>query len=384
MKVHPIADLFPMLVGEEFAELVEDITQHGLLEPIKLDREGRILDGRNRYAACQVAGVAPRFVTYDGPDEAAYAFSANAMRRMLTKSQVAMVAVLAELTATTGIADAGGDSPSTAGIADAGGDSPSTAGIADAGGDSPSTAGIAGERRKIPDGMTERLAARHDIGQERIAHAWAVVRWAPSLVDDVIKGGSLADAYAIAMDCKKKAAEQAERTQGGILRLRTECPDLAERLDDGAISLDEALTLARERRAAARAEAERVKLAGDVTLRMEGLPEAPLPPLDPALVAEGQVQAGLPLSSDTQERPGADEHEVLKQQHELLGDLIAMVDALKLLNTEPIWLGSRVEDSRMRAAVRTACARTINELLTLIERYERFVVVGDGRLRRMK
>lgn len=91
LRVHPVADLFPLLAGDELAELVEDIKERGLLQPIVLDSEGRILDGRNRYAACQLAGVEPQFTTYDGPDPDGYALSVNVARRHLGTGPRAMI-----------------------------------------------------------------------------------------------------------------------------------------------------------------------------------------------------------------------------------------------------------------------------------------------------
>ena len=59
LEFHPIADLFPLLKGEVLHKLVADIQQNGLLEPLLVDAERRIIDGRNRYLACLEAGVEP-------------------------------------------------------------------------------------------------------------------------------------------------------------------------------------------------------------------------------------------------------------------------------------------------------------------------------------
>ena len=49
--VHPAAEVFPLLPADQLRELVADIRANGLREPLTLDREGLLLDGRNRLAA---------------------------------------------------------------------------------------------------------------------------------------------------------------------------------------------------------------------------------------------------------------------------------------------------------------------------------------------
>lgn len=85
---HAIADIFPLMDGQPMADLITDIQQHGLREPIWL-YEGQILDGRNRYRACLAAGVEPVFVDFNGDYDQAYRFSIslNLHRRHLTDDQ---------------------------------------------------------------------------------------------------------------------------------------------------------------------------------------------------------------------------------------------------------------------------------------------------------
>ncbi len=93
LPAHPAADLFPMLGEDELLKLATDIRENGLHEPIVL-HEGKVLDGRNRLAACKLAGVEPRFVTWAGSGSpTTWVLSRNLHRRHLTASQRAAVAV---------------------------------------------------------------------------------------------------------------------------------------------------------------------------------------------------------------------------------------------------------------------------------------------------
>lgn len=90
-KAHHLAGLFPPLEAEDLQRLTDDIAAHGLLEPVVL-YENKILDGRNRYAACRKAKVEPDFVPFEGSDPLAFVISMNLHRRHLSTSQRAIIA----------------------------------------------------------------------------------------------------------------------------------------------------------------------------------------------------------------------------------------------------------------------------------------------------
>lgn len=90
-KIHKLAEIIPEMSQQEYANLVQDIQQNGLIEPIVLYQE-KILDGRTRYKACIELGVKPRFRLYEGNDPACYVLSMNVARRHLTAIQRAVIA----------------------------------------------------------------------------------------------------------------------------------------------------------------------------------------------------------------------------------------------------------------------------------------------------
>ena len=86
MKFHEIADLFPLIDGDEFQLLCDDIKKEGLNHPVIL-LDDEILDGRNRYRACVEVDVEPRYEQFKGDDPLAFVLSENLHRRHLTASQ---------------------------------------------------------------------------------------------------------------------------------------------------------------------------------------------------------------------------------------------------------------------------------------------------------
>ena len=96
-EFHPVANIFPTMNPDEFNDLVSDIEKNGLLESIWLDKDGVIIDGRNRYSACLKAGIEPTFRTWEGQGSLIeFVVSLNLKRRHLTASQKACVAVEVE------------------------------------------------------------------------------------------------------------------------------------------------------------------------------------------------------------------------------------------------------------------------------------------------
>ena len=89
-EVHPAANDWPLLQGDEFDSLVESIRERGLLEPVGLF-DGQILDGRNRALACQKARVDLRAINVhpkNGPW--LYVIDKNAKRRHMEKGAVVL------------------------------------------------------------------------------------------------------------------------------------------------------------------------------------------------------------------------------------------------------------------------------------------------------
>jgi hypothetical protein len=153
LQYHPFADIFPLMKGKEFEELVADIKARGLTEPI-VTYKGKVLDGRNRDRACAAAGVKPRYLPFNGTDDDARAFviSANIRRRHLTASQkralIKKVLKQSPETSDRQIAKTVGASPTT--VAKVRGESTVQTGQLK------TRTGADGKKRKLPDKKTRK------------------------------------------------------------------------------------------------------------------------------------------------------------------------------------------------------------------------------------
>jgi ParB-like chromosome segregation protein Spo0J len=97
MPIHPVCELFPLMAEKSKTALVEDIRVNGLIQPIVV-HEGQLVDGRNRFDACRLVGIEPRFIEwreiYSGSMTVSrWIWSINAERRHLTADQIVAIHV---------------------------------------------------------------------------------------------------------------------------------------------------------------------------------------------------------------------------------------------------------------------------------------------------
>jgi hypothetical protein len=213
--VHPAADVFPMMDDEALAELAEDIKANGQQVPIVLDKDGVLIDGRNRLKACQIAGVEPVFETFSGKDPVSYILSLNVTRRHLTKAQAAMAAAMMYP-------------------------------------EEKDTKGGRGRKGSESQTLTETVG----VSSVRLRQARAVVKHAPDLAPLVMSGAMpLDDAHRDA----QKRREDSETEEGRMVRLRKEATDLAELVIEERMKLPEAMAALQGRKDEAAREAKLLK-----------------------------------------------------------------------------------------------------------------------------
>lgn len=91
MKFHEYAEIFPLHGGDQLDELAQDLAAVGQQEPI-VTYQGKVLDGRRLFLACELAKVKPWFEEYKGEDALGYVISKNLHRRHLDGAERSLVA----------------------------------------------------------------------------------------------------------------------------------------------------------------------------------------------------------------------------------------------------------------------------------------------------
>ncbi len=198
MRVHPAADIFPMVADDSLASLAESIKANGLRFPLVVrevpnqdgEIERELIDGRNRLRACEVAGVEPTFTLFEGSNDDVLAFIAdvNLERRDLKKGQKAMALAMLYPEAKRGMHS------------------------------------------------QSRNGTGKEFSKQRLADARAVLRHSSVLAEDV-----LADRIPLdkALEQIKSEQQRSIGTEARLDRLRLEAPDLADFVDDERMSLSE-------------------------------------------------------------------------------------------------------------------------------------------------
>ena len=96
-QIHPLCEIFPAMDQDQFEDLLQDVAEHGLIDPIEVDDDGLIVDGRHRWLACQEAGCITPFVNWKerakpGQYLEDYLISKNLNRRHISATERAMIA----------------------------------------------------------------------------------------------------------------------------------------------------------------------------------------------------------------------------------------------------------------------------------------------------
>ena len=245
---HPLAERFPMVGEDELRDMASSITDHGQFVPCVMDPNGLGLDGRNRVAACELAGVAPEWQMYDG-DPVAFIVQVNGDRRHLTTGQRAMAVAI----------------------------------------------GLQGSRvnGRFKRGSVPDANGRSPIStwRDAVKRAGFVLDHAPDLADPVLAGTLALDAAHKQATEAKDAADRLESIGGELAalvhnsvitiaeaerrykeRARIDAlpADLKERVNGGTLSVDEADLIVKERGERLRILAEKVETSVETLWRMAG------------------------------------------------------------------------------------------------------------------
>jgi ParB-like chromosome segregation protein Spo0J len=94
LEPHPLSKLFPPIPPEDFDQLAADIKLNGLHQRIVIYQD-QILDGNNRYRACEDAGIKATFVEFKGSDAQARNACSSVSARGGTNRPLALEQIVA-------------------------------------------------------------------------------------------------------------------------------------------------------------------------------------------------------------------------------------------------------------------------------------------------
>lgn len=81
-----------MATEAQIQDLGDAIKANGQTTPITVTEDGVLLDGRARLKACEIAGIEPRFTTYQGTDPVSVILNHNPRHHRLSQNRKALIA----------------------------------------------------------------------------------------------------------------------------------------------------------------------------------------------------------------------------------------------------------------------------------------------------
>lgn len=256
MKTHWVADMYP-LNESDIEPLAESIKANGQRTPILALKDGTIIDGRNRWLACQKAGVDPiiTIINPDGedvPEDELWAIATdyNSMRRDITSSgRACLVAASYKGFYPNGENLGRGDSKSKVG-------------------------------KNFP--TLEQIITKHKSNEKYAKQALAILNYSPDLLDDAKT--DLAGTY---KTYQARVSEDRTKRQNAKFLDAPENVDIRERVSNSQLAMDEAITLLRKRHDDEIREAENAeRIRKQTSVRLGELCDMSIHWTDAASIAE--------------------------------------------------------------------------------------------------
>jgi hypothetical protein len=264
MKMHWVAGLYP-LNDEDVDAIAVDIKANGQRLPILTLKDGSIVDGRNRYLACEKLGIEPvtkcieNGKAFSDEELIDLARSYNKKRRQLSKMQSACIAALEWKRLHPG----------------------------------------ENRRRHVKGDESPKMdfdnfaATNHGVGKSYAKQALAVANWDMDRLQEAKEDPrGLADAYE-----DYRAAVSEKKLKARREKILQEHEDIFDRYQSGQLSLEEAVTLANDRNKerdekerVRKSQAERLIRSIEDFIAIKQTPTALLDAVEMGLITEEQLK----------------------------------------------------------------------------------------------